>query len=62
MTSCAVIVALIRLDNFDVTLHVENSPGDARKLIDEREHVAVQPLLGRLDPGHPLYFEERVDR
>ena len=29
------------------------APGDARELVGERDrqHVAVQPLLGRLDPG-----------
>ena len=31
----------------------ENAPGDAGQLVGERnrEHVVVQPLLGRLDPG-----------
>jgi hypothetical protein len=31
----------------------ENRPGDARKLIGERDcqHVAVKPLRGLLDPG-----------
>src|SRR6266702_8671986 len=31
----------------------KNAPGDARQLVGERdgEHVVVQPLLGRLEPG-----------
>src|SRR5262249_15045035 len=31
----------------------KNTPGDARQLVGERdgEHVVVQPLLGRLEPG-----------
>ena len=31
----------------------QNVPGDARKLVGERDrqHVVVQPLFGCLDPG-----------
>jgi hypothetical protein len=31
----------------------KNTPGDARELVGERDcqHVAVQPLFGRLDPA-----------
>src|ERR1700674_2797562 len=38
---------------FKVALLVENGPGDAGELVGERDrqHVAVQPLFGRLDPG-----------
>jgi hypothetical protein len=38
---------------FEVALLVENSPGDAGQLVGERDrqYVAMQSLLGGLDPG-----------
>ena len=37
----------------EVPIMSKNTPGDARQLVGERdgEHVVVQPLLGRLEPG-----------
>jgi hypothetical protein len=39
-------------DAFEVALLVENGPRDARELVSkrDRQHVAVQPLLGGFDP------------
>jgi hypothetical protein len=44
---------LIGLDAREGTPLVENRPGDAGELIGERDrqHVVMQALLGRLDPG-----------
>src|SRR6516162_5650778 len=43
----------IRLDALEGASLVENRPGDAGELVGERDrqHVAVQPLFGRFDPG-----------
>jgi hypothetical protein len=43
----------INLSNLEASATGENAPGDAGQLVGERDcqHVVVQPLLGRLDPG-----------
>jgi hypothetical protein len=43
---------LTHLDALEGAPFVENRPGDAGELVGERDrqHVVVQPLLGRLDP------------
>src|SRR6516225_1461003 len=44
---------LIGLDALESAPLVENRPGDAGELVGERnrQHVTMQPSLGRLDPG-----------
>jgi hypothetical protein len=44
---------LSRLATLEGASRVENRPGDARQLVGERDrqHVGVQPSLGRFDPG-----------
>src|SRR5258708_31447469 len=44
---------LSKLARLEAAAMGENAPGDARQLVGEcdRQHIAVQPLLGCLDPG-----------
>ena len=44
---------LSNLARLEVAAMGENAPGDARQLVGEcdRQHIAVQPPLGRFDPG-----------
>ncbi len=44
---------LIDLPNLEGSTTSQNAPGDAGELVGQRnrQHVAVQPLLSRLDPG-----------
>jgi len=51
--SGGLVRGLIHLPCFEGPAMSQNTPGDAGEFVGEgnRQHVVMEPLLGRLDPG-----------